>query len=480
MPGRVLIVTYFFPPVGGVGVQRTLKYATHLPKWGWRPIVVAPRDPAYPLRDPSLLESLDEPIEVHRSFSMEPTRLVRAGRRLLETSSGGHGSPIETRPDLGASGARRGPLRRLLRATASAWTRAWGALLFPEEAVAWLPFALVSSILLARRGSVDAIYSSSPPITTHIVAGLAKSVTGRPWVADFRDPWIGNSTTPHVSKIRRRLQARTERWIVSHADAVVLAVESLRDQFRARYPDIADRFFFIPNGYDRAELAKIPQAPVAHPDRFRLVFAGSLYRDHELEIFLSGLEVLLARRPDLRRRLSVQFVGSVNEANARIGAAHAASLGEVVTFFGFRPRREALAMMATADALLRLMPPDPTDGGLVGAKTLEYLAFDRPILAVVPDGDGRRLIEALPGGRTSDVTPASVATALESLIDDPPPTGGADPTGRYDRFNLAGELARLLDQVAARPDHRSRRRHLRERPTGAEAKDMAGQSNATA
>jgi glycosyltransferase involved in cell wall biosynthesis len=457
MPGRVLVITYFFPPVGGVGVQRTLKHVTYLPRWGWQPIVIAPRDPAYPVRDPSLLASVADDVEVHRTLSLEPTRLTQAVRRRLGRSTIGDGS--ETR-DLG-SGAPvredRGVRQRVLRAIASIWSRAWAALLFPEEAVAWFPSGFLSAFRAARHRGVDVLYSSSPPVTAHLIAGVTKWATGRPWVADFRDPWVGNAFAPHASWFRLGWQVRTERWIVAHADAVVVAVESMRDDFRVRYPDRAERVVHIPNGHDRTELADLPVIPPAAPEQFRIVFAGSLYRDHELDAFLSGLEVLLARRPDLRARLAVEFVGRINEANVAVARRHAGRLRDLVTFRGFVPRRQALAWLASADALLHLMPPDPGASGIIGAKVLEYLAFDRPILAVVPNGDGRRLVEGIPGARTAAVEPQSISIALESLVDDPLVAGRADPAGRYDRANLAGELARVLDEVAASSRSSARR-----------------------
>src|SRR5450759_3605874 len=250
MPGRVLVVTYYCPPVGGVGVQRTLKHVTYLPRWGWQPIVVAPRDPAYELRDPSLLASVADDLEVHRTLSLEPTRLTQAARRRLGRSTTGVGSELPV-PSSGALPREgRGVRQRVLRAIASIWSRAWGSVLFPEEAVAWLPSALMSALHLVRHRRIDVLYSSSPPVTAHLIAGVTKWATGRPWVADFRDPWVGNAFAPHASRVRLGLQVRTERWIVGHADAIVVAMESVRDDFRARYPAKADRFIHIPNGYD--------------------------------------------------------------------------------------------------------------------------------------------------------------------------------------------------------------------------------------
>ena len=453
MRGRALIVTYFYPPVGGVGVQRTLKFVTYLPRFGWQPVVLAPRDPAYPLRDPTLPDSPGGEVEVHRTLSLEPTRLTRAVSRAM--GLGGPrapGSSQATGEALDEAAAKRSPrarLRPLLRLGASTWSSFWHALLFPEEAIAWLPSALPVAILLARRRSVDVIYSSSPPAATHLIAGLTAILTRRPWVADFRDPWVGNPFAKPPAAPRRGLEARTERWIVAHAAAVVVAVESLRDEFRERYPEFAERFVFIPNGYDRAELADLPTVPVADAGTFRIVFAGSLYREDELDIFLSGVERLVSRRPDIRQRLAVEFVGRVNDANAAVAASHAPAIGDIVRYRGFVPRREALAWMASAQALLQLMPAGAGSGVFVGGKLLEYLAFDRPILAVMPDGEGRRLVDSLPGGRTSTLDPDRVADALEALIDDPSPGGSPDPTGRYDRINLTAELAGVLDAVVA-------------------------------
>jgi len=114
--------------------------------------------------------------------------------------------------------------------------------------------------------------------------------------------------------------------------------------------------------------------------------------------------------------------------------------------------------MAGADALLQLMTAEPGTEMFVGGKLLEYMAFDRPILAVMPPGEGRRLVDSLAVGRSADVEPESVARALEGLLDNPPAPGPTDPEGRYDRVNLASELASVLDVVVAEHEGREGRR----------------------
>lgn len=455
---RVLVVTYFFPPVGGVGVQRTLKYVQYLPRWGWQPTIVAPRDPAYALRDGSLLAAVPSDVEVHRTLSLEPGRLVAmASRRLPAPGDRAGSAQPAVATDQGRRGARHGigtatrrVLRRPLRGLARTWSQAWRQILFPDESIAWLPSALLAGATAIRRRRIRIVYSSSPPVSTHVIAGLLSAWTGLPWVADFRDPWIGNAFLPPPARLLGPLRPRLERWIVEHADRVVLAVDLLREDFVRRYPEHAAKFVHIPNGYDRADFAGLARL-VPEIGRFRIVYAGSLYRPGELQAFLGGLELLLARRPELRSTILVEFVGRVNEGNARIGAEYAGPerLGDVVRFVGFVPRHEALARMAGADALLQLMPGDPAAAMFVGGKLAEYLALDRPILAVMPPGEGRTLVESLPVGRTSDVEPAAIADALERLVDDPPPVGPADPEGRYDRVNLARRLAEIFGEVVA-------------------------------
>ena len=448
MSGRVLVVAYFFPPLGGVGVQRTLKYVTYLPRWGWQPVVVTPRNPAYTVRDPSLLAALSPDLQVERTASLEPGRLPNAVARLL---SRGPTDASGAAADLASPPRRGGLAGRLLWKSMILWNRIWNVLLFPDTEVGWVPFGARAGRLVNRRSGFTVIYSTAAPISSHLVAGLVKRATHKPWVADFRDPWLGNPFTAPMRGPRGWLQKRTERWIVSRADRVVVVVEGMRTMFVERYPEFAAKFVCIPNGYDRSDLAGL--TPVkGEPGRFTVLFAGSLYRPGELDAFLGGVEKLLARRPDLRSRLRIQFVGQVSASNRSAADLYGAParLGDVISFEGFMPRRQALARMAGADALLQLMTDEPGTGMFVGGKLYEYMAFDRPILAVMPPGEGRSLVESLPPGmgRVADVEPGSVADALERLLDDPPAPTPTDPTGRFDRANLAGELAALLDGVA--------------------------------
>jgi glycosyltransferase involved in cell wall biosynthesis len=461
MPGRVLVVAYYFPPVGGVGVQRTLKYVTYLPRWGWQPVVLTASNPVVAERDDEAARGLPPGLVIERAFAPEPAKLRRALGRAARgvmslrpaRSEPGPGGVSTRTPDAVAAPGEGARSVRGYGGLAAAWTEMERLLFFPEPEVNWAPFAVRRGVDVHRRSPVDAIYSSSGPVTCHIVAERLARRTKLPWVADFRDPWIGNAFAAPVPWLHRSRQARIERRIVERADRVVFATAGLADAYSARYPWAADRFHVIYNGYDRADFASAPGSgpqPQTGAARFRITYAGSIYGDHELSIFLDGLETLFDRRPDLREELEVEFVGWLNLHNQAVAAQYATPdrLGSVLRFTGFVPHSEALEHLLAADAVLQIIGDGPGRSAVVVGKLAEYVGLDRQILAVVPEGDARMMLRELDWGIIADPTPAGVAEGVERLLATPAPNRRADPEGRFDRVNLTGQLAGILDGVA--------------------------------
>jgi glycosyltransferase involved in cell wall biosynthesis len=445
----VLMVLYFFPPLGGISMSRNVRNVQYLPRHGWSPVVLTPRDAAYHLKDPQAVGLIPDGTQIIRTRSFEAgharSLVARGGGFIAGMRSGrnaGNHSTAErpngTNPGDPATNSP-GRLERIRR-----------LLFFPDDQVGWLPFAVLAALRAHRQTPFDAIYSTSSPITAHLVAAILKRRTGLPWIAEFRDPWVGNALAAPLPWLHRRLQVKLERWIVGSADRVIGVSEGITALYRARYPD-APEMVTITSGYDRGETRNIDRTRNGDGP-FRIVYTGTLDRPAEFETFLEGVDALLTRRPDLKDRLTFSFYGSVADACRAIADRFSAGgLGGVIHLRGFVPREAALAALDEAEAALILLGAGPGMGLFIGGKLFDYIGQSVQVLAMLPRGDARGILESLEWGVVCEPDPVDVGRAIEHLLSLPPPDRRADPTGKYDRATLAGRLAASLDEIATRP-----------------------------
>ena len=354
---RVLMINYYFPPLGGIGSLRALGFAEHLPEFGWEPIVLAPRNGAY-LDDPSLGFRADR---VVRAWSLE---LSRAGKRVLRTS----GDDVEP--------AAVGPLRSVPRALVRRW------LYFPDAQIGWYPGALAGGRRVIRDMKVDAIFSSSGPITAHLVARSLRRRSAIPWIAEFRDPWSARLLDAELPQ--RQRAERLERSIAAEASAVVMPSPSWSAEHARRWDRAVAT---IPNGF-----GDVP--PAGSPPHGELVacYLGSYYPpSQDLSAIWAALARLAAERSS--RPVRVRVVGAVSSAMRAELRAH--GIEPLLEETGFVPHAEALRLAASSSVLLVAGPTgeDRAGEGWVPAKLFEYLATGLPIVWVGPaENDGASLL----------------------------------------------------------------------------------------
>jgi glycosyltransferase involved in cell wall biosynthesis len=403
---RVLVLASYFPPLGGGGVQRTLKFVKYLPAAGYDPIVVTTTAIGHGLRDPGL------------AADVPPSAIVlRAGTLPLHV----------------AKWKLEAVLRRFGLPVRLAQGVAW-----PDEFVGWAPGALLAALRAVRRYRPDVIYSTSSPVSAHVVALAVKRLTGVPWVADFRDAWTLN---PEGAHLYARLSRRLERAVVGTADRFVVADESvgIRD-----VPDDDPRRVVIHNGVDADDLP----APTAHTSgsRFRLAHVGMLYGQRDAAPVFAALRHLVAQGTVARDRVELRLVG-----DARLDSA--ATAGVPLTRRPYVDHRAAVAEMGTADALL-LYQPSGWNGA--SGKLYEYLATGRPILCVAPPENlGFRLVAELGAGIcVAPEDPVAIERAIEQLYRSwcagelaPSAEVRAEALRRFSRETLARELADVLDDA---------------------------------
>jgi glycosyltransferase involved in cell wall biosynthesis len=375
---RVLLVTMYFPPAGGGGVQRPLKLAQHLPALGIETHVLAPDDPKWVHRDPDL--RIPTQAWVHRVRYVGPK-----ARKPAEELHGTEG--------LG---------RALVHARIAS-----RRLLVPDASVTWNLTAIPAAIRIARREAIDAVITTSPPGSVHFVGAAVKRATGARWLADLRDPLIAN---PHrradtaATRAKQAAAAGVARLVARSADAISCVSDAIAEEVRALEPRGEVRT--IANGCDFDDFAGLEYR---RAERFRITHAGSFFGRRDPRPFLQALH-------DSDLDVVARFVGDFRASDREW--ADSLGLGERLELVPYAPHAEALRLQRDSEALLLLVPDSGGRGrGVLSGKVFEYLAAGRPILAAVPpDGAAANLIRETSAGVV--VAPDDVAgmrAALESL-----------------------------------------------------------------
>jgi glycosyltransferase involved in cell wall biosynthesis len=428
---RVLFIAYHFPPLGGAGVQRSVKFARYLPEFGWEPAVVAgPLGGTESLlRDETFQRELPHALDLRRAAGPEPA------------SSSGWSARAE----------------RWLRRR-SAWSDWWvGA----------------ASAAARQLGDVDLVYASMSPWESGDAAARVAAELGLPWIADLRDPWALDESFVYPTRLHRTLELRRMERLLSSAAAVVMNTPEAAQVSRSLRALAARRVEAIPNGFDLDDFSGPP--PSTDSARFRIVHTGHVHTEvaradgkarfarralggmlGPIDFFarshlylLQAVEGLLAERPELRSTVEVHLAGPLSERD-RLSLPE-----DLVRYHGYLPHAQAVALMRSADLLflpLHDLPPG-TRARIVPGKTYEYLASGRPILAALPDGDARDLLSRTEGAFVC--RPADVAGMRDVLRDrvrafedgEPIAPRNGDSIRPYERRTLTARLAALFEDV---------------------------------
>jgi glycosyltransferase involved in cell wall biosynthesis len=431
-PKTVLIVTYYFPPSGGAGVQRALKFAKYLPSFGWDPIVLTVREDAdFPARDESLLAEVPPGVEVVRTGLFEPYALYRkwTGR------AGNAAIDIETNTGSKRPGGRE-RLAEFVRST----------FFIPDARRFWKGPALAAAERTLKRRRVDALFSTAPPYTCHLIAEALHRRHRIPWVADFRDSWVGWLSAPDRWWLPDRVDRALERGVLRNADRLLAVSEGVRSDLRSRNPDVPqDKWRILTNGFDGADFEGLDADPPA--GRFILTHAGSLYGKRDPSALLAAARGLAVRRPDLADRLLIRFIGRVDPSTLESFR----TLGKSFEHVPYVPHGASLRALLESSALLLVIDTAAAAGTIVTGKVYEYLGARRPILALAPLGDAAALILGLGAGA---VVAPDDAACVEKILEEwmtawsaggPLPRAAAGTVGRFERKSLTGELAGVLN-----------------------------------
>ncbi len=430
-PRRVLMIAAAFPPMGGSGVQRTVKFAKYLPRNGWLPTVWAAEPPDDAPLDPTLLDDLPDEVVVHRRPA---DGLVRSARRVVRRMARAQGITARLGAAVDWRLARWESQRPL-----------------PDSLIPWARNSVTPLARIIERERIDALYSTFSPASNHWLALRLKRLTGLPWVADFRDLWTDDYRYVEPSAGRRRAHRTLEQEVLQEADAVIGVTPRQTKVLAAHLPQEADKFVTITNGFDPDDYeSDVPAGEKTQRDRFVLAHVGRFDRWRTGEAWFAGLRRLADTLGDKRERFLLRIVGhAAGDTLARLSAA-----GIPFEFTGYVSHRDAVHEMRRADALLLNVPDGPNAKTVLPAKVFEYLAARRPIVLVGPVGGAcEPLLRRHRAGWCVGFDSLRIANVLETVfckwrrgrltgIELPPET--LEP---YSRATLTARLAGVLDAV---------------------------------
>ena len=392
---NVLLITFSFPPAGGVGVLRALSFAKYFPENGVRVDVLTARNAPSVGKDLSLLAQVPPEVTVHRSWTLDlPFALRKAIKKLLTRGKAGAGAATGTQAPVQSSSRGGNPLKRFV-----------ANLLLPDPQVGWLPFAYPAARRIIRRRKIDVVLITVPPFSTvRLVTKLRRVFPKLPIVVDFRDEWL--TTTINLVSFNNNERARAvaqkaESEAVRDATRVVAVTEAARRELVGRYPEERpEKFWYVPNGFDSktgsGTTTGMPgrQESPGKGEMIVLTYIGTVYGSTDPTTLV---EAVLALPSEIRSRLRLRFIGHIETPAYRQTLER---LGETIELKGFVPQAEALRTIEATDYLL-LVTHDRIN---VAAKFYDYLGGGKPIVAAVhPEGDVRKLLEETGAGRWADV-----------------------------------------------------------------------------
>jgi glycosyltransferase involved in cell wall biosynthesis len=451
---KALIIAYRFPPQGGGGVQRTIKFVKYLHRFGWWPMVHTAENPYWSLWDESLLPEIPAGVRVYRTRTFEIERLEKRLRGLVVGNGGGQSGRDGTRsrPAPTLTPVRyAGPLASMNRMMHQ-------HVLVPDPQIAWVPWAFAKSLYIARREAPEVIYTTSPPNSSQVVGLLLKKALQKPWVADFRDPWTEGSRRQMAyekNRVRQRVEEALEGAVIRHADHVIVTTEKMAEQFWVKYAPVSPRkFSVITNGFDPPDFRHItPERKHLKAGEFNVTLVGNVETMFDAIPFFQAVHALLEETPAMRATLRVNFVGTKRGKYDAFIEQH--RLGPYIKYIGYVPHAESVQYLAESDILFFCQVPDYGSASVqLPGKLFEYLYLRKPILALTVPGVTTDLLERAGLGvvvRPSDVS--GIKRALHDLY-------GQWQQGRwqvtaneafirtFERTQLTERLAMIFDGVA--------------------------------
>ena len=427
-PKKILIITYYWPPAGGPGVQRWLKFVKYLPDFGIQPFVYIPENPTYPIVDENLVKEVSDKAIIVKHKIFEPYQLASFF------------SKNKTKKI--SSGIIPNQKKQSFMDKTFLWIR--GNLFIPDARVFWVKPSVSYLEKYIRENNIDTIITSGPPHSLHLIGLELKQKLNVKWFADFRDPWttIGYHKSLRLSDYAAKKHKALEHQVLNSADRIIVTSKTTKTEFEAI---TSKPIAVITNGYDDENVGK-----QILDTKFSLAHIGSFLSERNPSILWESLVELINEIPDFKSHLEIKLIGAVSqevlENISQFG------LNSYLYNLGYVSHAEAIAHQRKSQVLLLIEINSEDTKSIIPGKLFEYMVSNRPIIAIGPkDSDFAEIITNTNTGVFLDY---SEKMRLKSVILDfynQFLQGKLQSYGvglqKYSRKSLTGELVELLNKM---------------------------------
>jgi hypothetical protein len=426
---KVLVIAYYFPPMGLSGVQRTLKFVKYLPKYGWSPIVLTTGATNYYAFDDTLLEDLNYENDDDKKRLIS---IYRTDKDPLNPRNNKENKVVKYPNN------RFAKMRQM----------ATQSIFIPDSRILWKKYAVeLGSKIIEENPDIKIIFATAPPFTDFLVANELSKKYGIPFVVDYRDLWLDNPHYFYPTPFHKQKARNMEKIILNRASKIIVITRSMKEKLISRYRFLSHNdIAIVSHGYDLEDFALFASVKPA-PKKLVITHSGLFPDTRTPKYFLKALSLFLEQHPDARHKIEARFVGIMQEKHIKLITK--AKLNDVTTIKGYLPHKEAVKNLLESDVLWMMIKNNIETPG----RFFEYIGAAKPMLLCIPDGSIKQIAEESNAAFiTKSNNVEEILRALNNIWDlwksNYLPIPDANFVQKYDRFKLTKRLAREISLVA--------------------------------
>jgi len=428
---KVILISYNFPPVGGAGVQRPVKFVKYLREYAWEPIVLTVANPSVPVIDKTLEKDIPPGVQILKARTYEPSYQQKQGFNKTQSNA-------------------TGDMKKILKKVIFQF-------LLPDLQVLWWPGLVMTLIKAIRDDRPDCLFVTAPPFSSFVPVVVLGRIFGIPVVLDYRDEWSFSRNTwenSNKSWFASIVDSFLERFVISQCAEFTAANASYVNSLNKAYPQYAiGKGTVITNGYDDDDF-EIMDTDSTNKDDYKitLVYTGTVWAATSFEPLITALQSLLIKLPELETHISLKIVGRIVDNEALLFESD--PIKKIVTLCGYLDHDRVIEELNAADVLLLTLSDLPGAEKIITGKAFEYMASGKHVFAIVPEGETKDLFcsnyDNVTIANPSDIQ--SIIAGLEMIIEDIEDIrikrGKATP--QFLRRNLTAKLAEVFDTVTGK------------------------------